>query len=272
MVRLQGFISAAALALVLASGVAAHGAPAVPTPAWSALRYESRSLLGRVGGELALREDAPAQGWIADVKTFFEPKLYWHKVMQIRSWFDPQDGRVSQTIKRTLQPDPDEKIYRFSERGAHRVRIEPNGPDARDGGQHVRESFHGYDAAALGCDVVSDPAALLVRIAAESGEASTTRHCVFSGKTLFSVDVEPGDRQRLRVDYRLHRGDAVERRQGEIDARQVRVHARPVAGEMDEEPIDVEILVDEHAKLPVELRSDVAGFGKVGVPLVEVAG
>jgi len=265
---------------VAAGGVlclALLGAPAVRSadppllPEWSSLRYEAENALGRVGGEIALREQPElTDTWVADVRTWFRPILLWDKGSETRVWFDPRDGAVARAIKRTIGPKPDQKIYRFTPVGTHRVRIEPDGAERQlepERWSQIRESFFGFRPSEHGCDVVSDPAAILARISATVGVGAPAAEslCVLSGKTFYRVDFRSAGQERVPVNYRLATG---EKRKGKIQAQRVSVHAHPVAGEPDAEPVDLEILVEPGSGLPVRIRTPVPGFGAMDVALV----
>jgi hypothetical protein len=261
------------LALLVAP-TARPGARPSLLPSWTTLRYEAENALGRIGGEIALRAQPEAPDtWVAEVRTWFEPLLLWDKGSQMRVWFDPRDGSVAHSTKRTTGPRPDKKIYRYTDGGAHRVRIEPRSTERELEPEHwsqVRESFYGFQNDDHGCEVLSDPAAILARIsvvaAAESGAAPEEQMCVFLGKTFYRVGFRPGGVERVRVNYRiLSKG---EKRKGKTRARRVLVHVWPVAGELDQEAFDLVILVEEGSGLPVAIRTPVAGFGEMDVSLV----
>ncbi len=246
---------------------------------WTALSYEAENALGRVGGEIALSPPPERRStWVADVRTWFRPLLFWTKASTMRVWFDPRDGSVERLTKLTSGPRPDKKIYRFTESGAHRVRIEPDGSEGQldpDRWTHVqvRESFHDFRPAEHGCEVVSDPAAILVRLSSSEALAQgrEERVCVLSGKTFYRVDLQPKGWERVRVDYRLTTGEGVETRSGKTVTRRVKVRAHPVAGELDEEDLKLEIFVDEASGLPVQIRTPIAGFGSMEISLVKVS-
>ncbi len=250
-------------------------APAVVIPAWAALRYEAKNAFGRVGGEIALRATpAPAEAWVADVRTWFRPRLFRNKGSERQTWFDPDDGAVERSTKLTTGPRPDKKIYRFTPDGAHRVRIEPRSSEQElEPAQwsQVRESFHGIETAAHGCAVISAPEPLLAQVSAAvaAGEPPPSGACVFLGKTFFRVEFRPAGLERIPVNYRL-RG-AGDKRKGRAPARRVDVHVWPVAGELDiEEPFDLVLLVEEETGLPLRIRTPVGGFGEMDIALAEV--
>lgn len=258
---------------VLAVAPAGRSADPPLLPEWTTLRYEARNALGRVGAEIALSAAPdPTESWVADVRTWFEPVLLWDKGASMRIWFDPRDGAVARAIKRTVGPKPDQKIYHFTSTGAHRVRIEPNGSERElepDRWTQVRESFYDFRPADHGCDVISDPAAILARISATavSGGPPPESICVLSGKTFYRVDFRRAGQERVRVNYRLDG----HKRKGKTRAERVAIHAQPVAGDLGEAALDLVVLVEEGSGLPVQIRTPVPGFGEMDVALVRAA-
>lgn len=266
---------------------------AVAPLAWTGLIFQVSGWLGEVRAELSLWTDAAGREapgaplavpiatrghggtWVADLTTRIDPTWLPRRTSEFRAWFDPADGAVSGSTKLSLGPRPDRKIYRFTREGAERVRIEPRPGEAAappERWSQVVETFHPFRLADVGCRVVSDPAVLLFKISSldRAGQAELAGHCVFSGKTLFEVDVEPLGVRRLAVDYRLRSEGAELRRAGRVAAVGFRVRARPVAGELDEDEVRLDLYVEEASRLPVLVRARVEVLGEVDVALAEV--
>lgn len=116
---------AAWLAAAPASGAAVAPAP----PPWRALTFEERHLWLRATSTFTLSvEPAPAD-WGLPAGT-----RLWHLEVasavasnreQIRSWFDPQSGRVLLRERESAGRDRRFKRYRFTPQGVIRERLEP---------------------------------------------------------------------------------------------------------------------------------------------------
>jgi hypothetical protein len=271
----QAAIAALALVVVAVTPEVRSAPVSEAIPAWTSLRFGAKNAFGRVGGEIALR--SPEQGpdtWIANVRTWFHPVLFWDKGWERQVWFNPDDGAVARSTKLTTGPKPDKKIYRFTAAGAHRVRIEPLPSETELEPTHwsqVRESFYEYRVEEHGCTLLSDPAALFARVsrAAAAGAPQPEGTCIFLGKTLYRVAFRRAGLEQVEVNYRVWGGG--KKRKGETQARRIEVYAWPVAGELDEEPMEVILLVEERSGLPLRIRTPVPGFGEMDIALEEVA-
>jgi len=136
----------------------------------------------------------------------------------------------------------------------------------------VRESFISFRAHDLGCDVVSDAAALIYR-ASRVGVPTDAdlRACVFENRTLFRLAIESRETRTLPVRYKVRSAAGEHRSPRESRARHLVVRASPIVGEMGSRPTPVEVYLDEASGLPVRATLSVGDFGAtVDVDLVEV--
>ncbi len=292
--------AAALAALGLACALGASGArsawrtePAGGPVRWSALRYDAEGWLGTVSAEVRLWPGALASlgapaapegagggtigdgdSWVARLVTRVDPALLPRKSSEIRAWFDPADGAVAGFTKLSLGPRPDRKVYRFARDGARRVRVQPGrGEESllpRDW-TRARTYFHAFEAETLGCRVVSDPAVLVFRISSAGSldPADLEGWCVYSGKTLFSVEARIAGSRSVEADYRVRTDDGQTRRRGTVRTRVLRVLARPIAGEPEDE-MRVAIHLEEITRIPVQVTTRVELLGALDVKLSEV--
>ena len=201
--------------------------------------------------------------------------LLARKSSEIQARFDPGTGSVAGYTELALAPSPDRKIYEFGPEGAHRTRIEPLPGESRDRPEAwsaVRKSFHPFEARALGCQLLSEPSVLVYEIASGALRAGSRAGgiCVSSGKTLFRLELQDLGSRTLAVDYDIGSQAPVLRRKTTLTAQCYRVVGRPIAGENDEEDIDVGFCVDPESRLPVELTSGIGGLGTLSMRLARV--
>ena len=264
----------------------AGGAASAPSdswrPAWSSLRFEASSFLANVSLDFEIQPGPPgaASGgsgavWLAIIRTRMDSTVLARKSSEIQARFDPGTGSVAGYSKLALGPSPDRKIYEFSPEGAHRTRIEPLPGESRDRPESwsaVRKSFHPFEARALGCQLLSEPSVLVYEIVSGGLSASSRAGgiCVFSGKTLFRLDLQNLGSRTLAVDYDIGSRASVQRRTASVAAQCYRVVGRPIAGENDEEDIDVGFCVDPALHLPVELTSGIGPLGTLSMRLARV--
>jgi hypothetical protein len=255
-------------------------------PRFTALTYAASGAFGQLRAELEFQPAAGAEltagagleeAWVADVRMDSKPRLFWDKQTLMRTWFRPGDGEVLHATRLSVGRKSDRKVYRFRQDGAQRVRIEPSHPGEEDlppgRWTHVKESFHAYSPDALGCSVVSDAAALFFLAASQDfsrgpGEA---QHCLFSGKTLYELDIEPLGSGPFDVDYLevFAKGNPTQRT-GVVEALRWRMKARAVAGKLDEGDADLEVYLDAVTGVPLRIGSRMAGLGFLEVDLVRL--
>jgi hypothetical protein len=240
-------------------------APVGPWDVWQTLRFRGWNWLARFSAELEV--ELPERGlsavgedrseWVAELRTSLDSRLLSDKSSRLRAHFDPITGVVRRLSQLSMGPRPDFKRYEFGPLGVTRVRSEPppgdplESPESWPGGP---ESFHAYDAEALGCRLVSSPAALAWWLtwgpAAATVRSEDPRACYFLGKTLYRVDLESLGTRIARVDYRVVREGRSRRRRGRVRIERFAVVSRPIAGKLDEKTIVAEIGLDAENRLP----------------------
>ncbi|MCR9096644.1 MAG: hypothetical protein NXI30_20670 [bacterium] len=238
-----------------------------PANAWRTLRFQGRNWLARFSAELEIETELPegevtaadpGRGdWRTELRTTLDARLLSDKSSRLRARFDPMTGVVRRLSQLSMGPRPDLKSYAFGPRGVARIRRKPRPgqplefPERWPAGQ---ETFHAYDAEALGCPVVSSPAALAWWLtwgpAATTVRSKESRACYFLGKTLYRVEVEPRGTRTARVDYQIVRGGRSVRRRGSVPVERFAVVSRPIAGKLDETTIVAEISLDAENRLP----------------------
>ncbi len=292
--RIVSFVAAACLCLTTAGSLSARDAgPREPTawladalrrpasetrnPGWERLRYRSLGLAGRLEAEVDLSTGAagPGDEWQARLRMDFDGLLSPPSSSEARVWFDPEDASVRWFDLRSLGERPDRKIYRFGERGAERLRAEPQSgddPASPDSWERIRRSFHAYEGALGRCAVVSQPVALVALLPAVDLAKldPDPAPCIFSGKTLYRLRVERAGRERVEVDYRIEGRDGPRARVGPVEARRLSVVAKPVAGKLEgEEAMTVDLWIDDRTGIPLVVRTG-RGLARIDARLVEV--
>jgi hypothetical protein len=264
----------AILAALLSTGAAQVQTAGDSRIGWQRLVFRSGNLLTRFSA--ALEVTRGPDSLLAELRTELSPILLTPRRSLVQTWFDDADGGVLRRVTRTWAPRPDEKVYRFTQEGVSRTRLEPLRGEAglpTSRWSQVRESFIPFHARDLGCEVVSDAAALLYRASQleAPGDAARLRACVFDGKTLYRLEIEPGETRTLPVGYEVLAAGGERRSPSTSRARHFTVRALPIAGEMEPYPTPVEIFLDEESGLPVRASLAVGDFGTiVDVDLAEI--
>jgi hypothetical protein len=276
--RIAGIGLAVALTLALAIAGAAWGTPpdtrasrvadpsdtgAVqePSDVWETLQYRGSNWLARFSLELEIqlpesgRQRTVDADWVAELRTSLHSVLLSDKSTRMRAYFDPITGVVRRLTQLSNGPGPDFKSYTFQAKGVTRIRSEPakgqtlQSPERWPGG---RRTFHGYDPDALGCRVVSNPAAMAWWLTSGPAAARVqdSEVCYFLGKTLYKVIIERLGQNVAHVDYQLEREGRSRRRSGSVRLERYRVISRPISGKLDEKTVIADIELDAENRLP----------------------
>jgi hypothetical protein len=257
-----------------AGASAAAPGPVAPGEVWESLRYRGTNWLARFSAELEMEVPDPAAGsrergegdggpvaasWVAELRTRLDSVLLEDKGTRLRAWFDPRSGLVRRLTQLSLGPSPDFKRYDFEPRGVARLRSEPAEGQSLEQPERwpdPRPSFHAYDPQALGCELVSSPAALAWWLTWGPGASATggrfrdPRACFFLGKTLYRVVIEPRGAETASLDYQLVREGRSTQRRGRLRVERYEIVSRPIAGKLDEETLIAEIVLDAENRLP----------------------
>jgi hypothetical protein len=233
------------------------------------------------GSGRAIKPPADAQVWL--MTAIIEVRDY-QKNYRTDVWFVPRDASALQRRRDKVGKGANRKTFRYLLHGVQRVRLEPDGEQEADLPPEqwpvVKEHFYPYGPAKAGCSVLSDPALLLFIASADvlTDEGERLDVCVFNKQTLYRARLSAGALRSLKVDYAEIGPDFRNDINRDITARKIRLEARPSgAGELKPDPFeffempgDIDILLDEFSRIPVEVVGNVSGLGRVVFTLSEV--
>jgi hypothetical protein len=198
-------------------------------------------------------------------------------------WFVPRDATALGRDSFRQGEDDFKKEYRFTRQGVFRFQKEPKDKKeaSREPGQWTKviDRFYSYDADRLGCPIITDRL-LMIYIASASGMVDNNQSltlCVFGKRQLFQVKLQPGGSQSLKINYIERNGQGENRRQGQVNAIQINLEAKPL--ESDLENVEhfsfmgfldkISFFIDPVRNLPVELKGEIPPVGVVTIRLKE---
>jgi hypothetical protein len=193
-------------------------------------------------------------------------------------WFDPRHVDAFQRIKVRLGKKGYRKVIRYSDEGTFVRRTAPT--DHREARRPFAdwsklETFFYPHPEGDGCRHVTEPSVLFYLLAADPDLAAAGREkrrvCVYSGDTVIPLAIAVEGTEKLAVDYV---DPAVEAVPGGREVDVWRVALRPFSADGDFELLgldgDVEVLIEQISRLPVEVRGRISGLGRVAVKLKAV--
>jgi hypothetical protein len=200
-----------------------------------------------------------------------------------RIWFNPTDASALGRVRLRRGEDDFKKIYRFTEQGIFRHRIEPK--DKKEASlapvkwTDIKDSFYPYDTDRLGCSGVTERS-LLVYILAAADFSKIDKPisvCAFGKRQLHHVQLRAEGKQRIKADYfETLRGKKV-RIEKEVEALKIVLYSEPMESELTESENfsflgfhkDIAIYVDPASRLLLKASGIISGVGKVDLTLHE---
>ncbi len=204
--------------------------------------------------------------------------------MMNQVWFNPQNAAALGWVRLDRGEDDQKKIYRFTQEGVFRHRIEPGDPQEAEEPPEkwtdVKDSFYFYDLSQLGCPSVSENLALIYIISAsvDSLSRQPLSVCIFGKTQLHNVRLRSDGIQPLTADF-LEKGRQAEvRKQGQVEVLKIMIEAMPMAsGQEEVEEFsflgfhkDIAIFIDPFSRLPIQASGFLPTVGRADLKLTEV--
>jgi hypothetical protein len=219
------------------------------------------------------------------INTTIDPRFRSPVSIHNRIWFNPTDASALGRIRLRRGEDDFKKMYRFTEQGVFRHRMEPkDDSEARldpENWTDIKDTFYPYDIDQSGCPVVSERSLLLIALSAcaMSGDNKPLTICVFGKRQLHRVELRKAGTQAIRVDYVEKSGQNEIRREGTIQATKVVISTQPV-NSLSEDPEnfsflgfhkDINVYIEPASGLPIQASGVIPSIGKADLMLKEAA-
>lgn len=218
------------------------------------------------------------------INTIIDPRFRTPVNIYNRIWFDPTDASAFGRIRLRRGEEDFKKMYRFTDRGVFRHRIEPKDKgEARlepDKWTDSKDTFYPYDKNQLRCPGVSERSVLIYIISAValSNDNKPLTLCIFGKRQLHRVQLRKEGTLPIRINY-IEKNQQVEtRKQGTVRAIKIMITAQPLyAGREEAETFsflgfqkDITIYIDPTSGLPIQANGIIPTVGKADLKLQEV--
>ena len=201
-----------------------------------------------------------------------------------RIWFDSNNAAALGRIRFRRGQDDFKKVYRFTDQGVFRHRIEPaNKKEAALGPEKwtdTGDTFYPYDRARLGCSAVTERSLLVYILSAVAAGRlkDPLACCVFGKRQLHHVRLRQHGQEVLDVNYIEKGPQAAVRRQGTIKALKIAIATEAMESNLDHPENfsflgfrkDIVIYLDPAAGLPVQISGVIPGVGNAQLKLQTV--
>ena len=198
-----------------------------------------------------------------------------------RLWFNEDDGLPLQLIRMHLGSKPSQKLYRFGSNQVYRLRRQPaNRAETKQSPEHwsqVSESFYPLPDPDGECPTILESSQLLYLLSNPEYEVSESPEtlCVFSRKHVYQVELRMVGREQLDVDYLQVVAGQENRVRETLEAVRVVLNSRPLngaAGDVDSFSFlglkdEIHLLLSDPGRIPLQVRGQVPGFGKIELEL-----
>jgi hypothetical protein len=216
--------------------------------------------------------------------TIIDPSFRSPLNIHNKIWFNPEDATALGRVRLRRGDDHFKKMYRFTDQGVFRHRIEPkNDKEATLGPERwtdIKNSFYPYDLTRTGCPFVSERSLLVFILSAVdfSMNNEPLSLCVFGRRQLHRVKLQAQGLHPLNVNYIEKTQGATIRKQGTINTLKIAITAEPMDSGLKEPENfsflgfhnNIVIYIQPAAGLPIQAEGIIPTIGKAQLKLNEV--
>ena len=225
-----------------------------------------------------------AQATEMTINTTIDPRFRSPVKIHNRIWFNPADASALGRFRLRRGEDDFKKMYRFTEQGVFRHRIEPKDKgEARlepDKWTDIKDTFYPYDPDHLGCAAISERSLLIYILSAatrfEGNDPMSV--CVFGKRQLHRVQLRKEGIQPIQFNY-IEKSQQVEiRKEGTVKALKIAITTQPIDSAQEEAENfsflgfhkDITIYIDPTSGLPIQASGIIPTVGKADLKLAIV--
>jgi hypothetical protein len=247
----------------------------------AATELDAALLASPQGIPVKLKESQAAE---LTINTIIDPRFRSPVRIYNRIWFEPTDASALGRVRLRRGEDDFKKMYRFTEQGVFRHRIEPRvRREAKlepERWTDVKDTFYPFDINQLKCPVVSERSLLIYLLSAVSisdvkGPVSL---CVWGKRKLHRVQLRNEGILPIKVNY-LEKNQQVEiRREDNILARKIAITAQPIERSSEEAEnfsflglhTDITVYLEPNTLMPVQVSGIIPTVGRADLELANV--
>ncbi len=218
------------------------------------------------------------------INTTIEPRFRSPVNIYNRIWFNPPDATALGRIRLRRGDDDFKKMYRFTDQGVFRHRIEPK--DKKEAALEpekwtdLKDSFYPYDLTRLGCPFVSERSLLIFILSAVdfSKNNDPLSLCVFGKRQLHHVQLQQQGLHPLSVNYIEKTQQTTIRKKGTINTLKITITAEPMDSELKQAEnfsflgfhSNIVLYVEPTSRLPIQAEGVIPTIGTAQLKLNEV--
>jgi hypothetical protein len=217
------------------------------------------------------------------IDTIIDPRFRTPVKIHNRIWFNPTDASALGRVRLRRGEDDFKKMYRFTDQGVFRHRIEPK--DKQEAALDpekwtaIKDSFYPYDLTRLECSGVTEPSILIyiINAAAISKINDPLSLCAFGKRQLHRVTVQREGTYPVSANYIEKRQQDEIRKAERVSAIKIAVKVEPLESDLNTVENfsfmgfrnDIFIYIDPASQLPVQVSGNIPTVGKTYLKLRE---
>jgi hypothetical protein len=217
------------------------------------------------------------------INTTIDPRSRSPVKIHNRIWFNPTNAAAIGRIRIRRGEDDFKKMYRFTDQGVFRHRIEPkNKKEASlepEQWTDVKDSFYPYEQTAMACPGVTERSLLIYILSAVDIYKMNTpiSLCVFDKRQLHRVQLKKLGVHPIRIDYIEKNQQSTIRKNDMIKAHKISITASPTVSDSKESENfsflgfrrDISIFIDPISQLPIQASGIIPTVGRTDLRLRE---
>jgi hypothetical protein len=174
------------------------------------------------------------------INTTIDPRFRPPVKIHNRIWFNPTDASALGRVRLRRGEDDFKKIYRFTEQGVFRHRIEPrNKKEAAlepEKWTDIKDVFYPYDPQRLGCAAISERSLLIYILSTASRFEGNDpiSVCVFGKRQLHRVELRKEGTQPIQFNYIEKSQQSETRKEGIVKAFKIAMTVQPINSNQEE--------------------------------------
>jgi hypothetical protein len=216
------------------------------------------------------------------INTIIDPRFRSPVKIHNRVWFNPADASTLGRIRLRRGEDDFKKMYRFTDQGVFRHRIEPQDKKeaslAPEKWTDIKDTFYPFEPNRLGCAAITDRSLLIYILSAATWfePIDPISLCVFGKRQLHRVQLQKQGIQPIEAQY-FEKSPQVEARkkEGAFKAIKIAITAKPInAGHEEAENFsflglqkDIVTYIDSTSGLPIQISGVIPSIGNTDLKL-----
>ena len=227
---------------------------------------------------------AKTEAYQMAINTTIDPRFRSPVQVHNNIWFNPKDTAALGRVRLRRGDDHFKKMYRFTDQGVFRHRIEPkNKQEATlepERWTDIKDSFYPYDLTRLGCPFVSERSLLVFILSAVdfSRNNEPLSLCVFGKRQLHRVQLQKQGVFPLSVNYIEKTQQTTIRKEGTVNTLKITIAAEPMDSELKQAEnfsflgfhSNIVIYIEPTSRLPIQAGGVIPTIGRAQLKLNEV--